>query len=271
MSVRFLTAFVAVALCASPALAADPPAKKPDPAESVLDTLFGQEVTVGQENINDIPLFELLEKLSKRHALTFVINEEAFKAAGMPDVKERKPNLAATNVRGLQLHQFLALIGESMGTTYLVRKSVIEIVPVSYAAKVAKAQTEQGEDGAVRLVEPLVCAVFKEKPLNEAVALLAERYDLNVVVTPQAGDAKTGFVTARLLNMPADKALEMLAVQSDLRVVRKGNGYLITSRDHANEMFNEKLERTRQMIELENLRKAGPPKPEPQPQPEPKP
>ena len=110
-------------------------------------------------------------------------------------------------------------------------------------------------------------AVIKEKPLNEAVALLAERYDLTVVVSPQAGDAKTGFVTARILNVPAADALELLAVQSDLRVVRKGTAFLITSRDHANELFGEKMEKERQKIELDKFRAAPPPRPQPEPKP----
>ena len=110
-------------------------------------------------------------------------------------------------------------------------------------------------------------AVFKEKPLNEAVAKIAEMYDLTVVVSPQAGDAKTGFVTARLLNVPADKALELLALQCDLRVVRRGNAFLITSKDQANELFNEKLDKERQKIEMQKLREAPAKPPEKPPEP----
>src|SRR5437763_558178 len=86
------------------------------------------------------------------------------------------------------------------------------------------------EKGTVQLAEPLVSVVYKEKPLNEALADLAEEFDLNVVVAPQAGDSRMAFVTARLLNVPADKALELIAVQADLRVVRKGTAFLVTSR-----------------------------------------
>jgi hypothetical protein len=116
-----------------------------------------------------------------------------------------------------------------------------------------------------------VSAVVKEKPLNEVVAKIAEMYDLTVVVAPQAGDAKTGFVNARLLNTPADKALELLALQCDLRVVRRGSAFLITSRDQANELFGEKLDKERQLIEVQKLREAPakPPAP-PEKPPEPK-
>lgn len=254
------------------------PAKKTDPVERVLATLADAEVNLGNINPNETPLIELLTFLSKSHGVNFVVLEEQFKAEGRPNVKEEKPKSGATAAGGQNMHQFLSTTLESMGATYLLRNGTIEIVPVRYAAKACKAALDGvGEESeSPRLREPLVSAVIKEKPLNEAVAKLAEVYDLNVVVAPQAGDAKTGFVTARLLNVPADKAVELLAIQCDLRVVRKGNAFLITSRDQSNELFGEKLERERQKIELEKLRDApppglpvpmlgGPPKPEPKP------
>ncbi|MFO0822909.1 MAG: hypothetical protein U0792_07285 [Gemmataceae bacterium] len=277
---RFLFALgVGCALCA-PAFAADPapvPADaKRNPiltAEEVLAILHEQDVTFEEGNLNDVPLFELMQKLTKRYKPAIVFNVEAFRASGVNDIIERKPNLAATQLKGLSLHRFLTVMLESMNATYLVKNGLIEIVPISYAAKVTKNKLLEAGEGSDKLAEPLVSLVVKEKPLNETVALIAERYDLTVVVSPQAGDARMGFVTTRLLNMPADKALELVALQADLRVVRKGNAYLITSRDHANDLLNEGLEKERQKIEVEKLRaevgKPQPPKP-PEMPPEPK-
>jgi hypothetical protein len=231
-----------------------------DWAATILSTLEN-EVNLGDKNINEIPLFELLQDLSKRHGLTFVINENSFKAAGQQNIKEEKPNITATQLRGLHLHQFLRVVLDSTGATYLIKDSTIEIVSIAHAAKVTKAAVSQEEDGRVRLNEPLVSAVYKEKPLNEVVAEIAKMYDLTAVVSPQAGDARTGFVTARLLNVPADKALELLALQCDLRVVRRGTTFLITGKDHANELFDEGLEKERRKIELQKLREAKPPIP----------
>jgi hypothetical protein len=264
MSVQFLFALAVGLALAAPAPAQDPP-KKADPTEALLERLFAEVQLDPNTNINDIPLYELLQSLSKRYAVTFVISEEAFKATGVQDIKEKRPNLAATQLRGLPMHHFLATTLDSVGATYLIKGGAIEIVPPVHAAKVTKAATTQTEDGRTALVEPLVSAVFKEKPLNGAVALLAERYDLTVVVSPQAGDGRVALVTARLLNVPADKALDLLAVQNDLRVVRKGNTFLITSRDHANELFSEQLKQQRAKIELEKFRAAPPPKPQAEP------
>jgi type II secretory pathway component GspD/PulD (secretin) len=267
-----------LALTAAPARAENPapPAKKTekgDPTEQLLAKLEQESQLREGININEVPLIELLHDFSKRYGVTFVINTDAFKAVGLPDVGEAKPTALATQLRGLPLRQVLNLTLESMGATYLVRRNTIEIVPVHFAAKLTKSATTEGEDSRPHLNEPLVSVIFKEKPLNEAVAKVAEMYDLTITVATQAGDAKAGFVTARILNQPADKAIELLALQCDLRVVRRGTAYMLTSKDHANELFGEKLDKERQKIEVEQLRRgtAKPPEKAPEPkQPEPK-
>lgn len=266
-------ALVAAPLWAEDRKPADPkPAKKVDPTEKVLDTLAQTVVLPEGTNINEVPLAELLHALGKRHAVNVVLNEDAFKTAGQQTIRDDKPTLAATGFDGMTVHQFLTAVLDGMGATYLVRNGAIEIVPVRHAARVTKSGVSEDEGGRPQLHEPLVSVILKEKPLNEAVAKIAEVYDLTVVVGPQAADAKAGFVTARLLNVPADKALELLALQCDLRVVRRGTAYYLTSRDHATELFGEKLDRERQKIEIEKLREAPakpplPPAPEKPPAP----
>jgi|GEM_PF-3498999 len=242
--------------------AKEPSAKNDDKAAAVLQILAQEFEFQPGGNINDIPLFELLQDISKRHGLTFVLDEGRFKQVDRPNFKEEKPVLAATQLRGITLHQFLTMTLNSMGATYLVKSGMIEIVPVQHAAEVTKsALAEQNDNGLSRLKEPLVSAIFKDKPLNEAVAKLAEMYDLNIIVSQQAGEARTSPITARLLNVPADKALELLALQADLRVVRKANTFLITSKEQANELLTEKFKKERQAIELEKLRESKPPAP----------
>jgi hypothetical protein len=240
-----------------------PAAAKPATAERILATLRAPVTFEG--NLNDIPLFELLHTMSKRYELTFVIMDEPFRAAGEPNIREKRPNLTATQLEGVSLRRFLDLTLGSMNATFLVRKDHLAVVPIAFAAQETKNVGPGREDVTATLKEPLVSAIYKERPLTEAVADLAAEFDLNVVVGPQAGDAKAAFVSARLLNVPADQAVELLAVQADLRVVRKGTAFLVTSKDHANELFAERLERERQMIELEKFRKSPPAVPVPVP------
>ena len=256
---RFALLLAVFALTGAPAFSEEAkpaPAKKADPLERALAALDGEFQLKEGTNVKEVPLLELLAYLSKQYNLSFVINEEAFKREGITNVRDAKPDVTATQFDGATVRQFLTTALDAVGATYLHKGGLIEIVPGRHAAAMAKVGAREDESGRARLPDPLVTAVFKEKPLNEAVAKVAEMYDLTVIVSPQAADAKAGFVTARLLNVPADKALDLLAVQCDLRVVRKGNAYLVTSRDHANELFNEKAERERQKIELDKLREA---------------
>ena len=124
MSTRLLMALVvSLAFGTGPALGADPPAKKADATEALLEVLFEQEVQLSENtSINDTPLFELVHMLSKRYAVTFVIQEETFRAAEYPgDIKEAKPRLAATNLRGMKMHQFLTHVLDSVGATYIMK------------------------------------------------------------------------------------------------------------------------------------------------------
>lgn len=266
MSTRFVMVATAVfVLSAATALTrAEEP--RPNALPALLEKLHA-EVVVIEGPINDVPLFELLQRFSKRHGLSFVINEEQFRAEGIPEIRDKKPSLSATQLRGLTLHQFLLATLDSMGATYIIKGNSIEIVTPTHAAKFTKAPVRQAADGGNRLAVPLVSAVIKEKPLNKAVSQIAERYDLTVIVSPQAGDALSGLVTARLLNVPADQAIELLALQGDLRVIRKGPAYFVTSREQADSLFNERIDQERARIELRQLRNAPPSRPGLQPGP----
>lgn len=258
MTRGLLTASVCLlglALTAGPAAADDvKPAKKADPTAALLEKLRQPVTFEGDLTATLLP--ELTASLAKKYEINIVIRTDLFKAEGEPNVGDRRPDLGLFRLDGVTLRQFLDLVLGGMNATYLIRKGMIEIVPVRYSAKETGSEVKVSGDEAVRLAEPLVSVVYKERPLNEAIADLAEEFDLNVVVAPQAGDSRMAFVSARLLNVPADKALELIALQADLRVVRKGTAFLVTSRDHANELFAEPLEKEKMKAEVERFRKG---------------
>jgi tetratricopeptide (TPR) repeat protein len=78
-------------------------------------------------NINDTSLGDLLDMLSKQHSINFVIMEEYFKAEGVNDIRDKRPNLKATSLRGLKLGNFLDIVLQSMGATFVVRPDYVEI------------------------------------------------------------------------------------------------------------------------------------------------
>ena len=152
-----------------------------------------------------------------------------------------------------------------------VRADHVLIVTEAEAARLARIADDE-LDGNRRLREPLVSAVVQERPLAEAVAELAKEYDATVVLPPQTIGARDVAVSARMLNVPLNRALELLAAQADLRVVAKGNAFLVTTRDHANQMANDEREQAEQKFDLERIRSGAPaPMPPPPPPAEAKP
>jgi tetratricopeptide (TPR) repeat protein len=100
-----------------------------NPPQSQIDLrnkIENEEVLI-QGNVNEIPLFELLQQLSKKHGVTFVVMEEFFKAEGVQDIKTKTANLAATQLRGMKLGNFLDIVLLSMNATFIVRPDYIEI------------------------------------------------------------------------------------------------------------------------------------------------
>ncbi|AMV22983.1 hypothetical protein VT84_01135 [Gemmata sp. SH-PL17] len=84
-------------------------------------------VDLGDKNLNEVPLFELLSLLSKRYEVSFVIMEEYFNAEQQPNIKEAKAKLVSTQLQGLTLGNFLDIVLLSMNATYVVRPEYIEI------------------------------------------------------------------------------------------------------------------------------------------------
>lgn len=102
----------------------------PNPSENqrkLKSAIEDTEVDLGEKNVTETPLFELLGFLAKKHGVSFVVMEEYFKAEGQPNIKEEKAKLVATQLRGLKLGNFLDIVLLSMNATYIVRPDYIEI------------------------------------------------------------------------------------------------------------------------------------------------
>ncbi len=90
------------------------------------DKLDSQEVQI-DGNVNEMTLGELLTLLSKKYDITFVIAEEAFKTEKITNIKEMKPIVASSKLKGMKLGAFLDAVLTSVGATFIVRPDYIEI------------------------------------------------------------------------------------------------------------------------------------------------
>jgi hypothetical protein len=257
-----LAATMAIAFVTGTAGGAEPEKPKPGTAEEVIHALR-QPVKLEGMTINDMTLMEILTQLTKQHGIPFVIDDGSFRAemfAG--DVREAKPKLITTQLKEMSLRKFLLTIFDTISATYLVKGGSIEIVAVARVVEITGSEKSYGDYEYPRLTTPLVSFGVRGKPLREVLDSIAEEYDLSLVISSKAGKAMDELVTARLLNTPADKALDVLAVQCDLRLVHRGKTFLITSPEHARELAKEEADKERQRIEMKKLRDSlSPPKP----------
>ena len=238
---RLLFAFALMALLPAFGTAQE----KKDPLPDLLSKLRKPVELAPGDTVN---LGELKDLIADRYGVPVLLNNAAFVAAVGDNASAFQVEMP--RAKGFPLGALLRQVLSQRDATFLVRRTHIEIVPIAMAAKEAKVVAE--EDGTITL-PTLVSAVYKEKPLNEALADLAEEHDLTIVVSPQAGENKAAFINARLLNVPADKAIELISLQADLRVIKKGNAWLITSKEHEQELFDQKLDRSKQRKEVDLL------------------
>ncbi len=217
--------------------AADPPpgpapreaAKPTDPLADVLTKL--NKPVGGITNLGQVPSLDaILTQLSQITEVTFLINDRAFP----PDFKAGEMRLSGGSIpAGVRAEQALRIVLDSAGAGgsrlgYLVRPGYVEIVPASELEKFYSPARPRGDDRPRPEVVPLTSAVLADEPLNTALTRLLGASDQTVVVSPKVGDKSRAPVSARLLNVPFDTAVELLAEQAGLVVIRRDRAYLVT-------------------------------------------
>lgn len=242
---------VALVLLAGP-LVAEPPKAVPkaelkveaDPFAEMVQKLHTRKIEF-PNSLKDTPLRTLKEQLEKQFDITIVIREDLFKAQGEADgeILDRKFKLD-TNMSGVPLEAFLRLALQDIKATFLVRKHYLEITTWEAAAvfsddpvlaQILKEGKPEAASMAVRDYirdTPLVSTVVKNSPFDRVVGELADTYGFTVIVTAQAVDLSKTIVSARLMNVPFPTALDALALNAGLKVVRRDNTFIVSA-EHA--------------------------------------
>ncbi len=100
---------------------------EPSPTQKRLQNSIENQRVVFEGDLNNFTLIDLLQTLSKKYDLTFIINEDAFKADMIEGIRDKKPQLTATRLDGLTLGSFLDITLGSMGASFIVRPDYVEI------------------------------------------------------------------------------------------------------------------------------------------------
>jgi hypothetical protein len=200
-------------------------------------------------------LSDALDQLSKAFNLTFDINEDAFKEAGLKEPVGRIEVAQPTPIPPMHtkietvLRKILSRVSPS--ATFLIRDARIEITTTEAIRKefFAERPTMPGP------LPPLVSGAVNKVPLEEALKQL--NHFGNVVLDARATrEAPQVQVSADLSNVPLDTVVRMFADMAGLSVVPLDNALYVTSKDNARGLLKER-EKLRRQRERENKEKEN--------------
>jgi type II secretory pathway component HofQ len=244
--IRFLISFVfmlGTLTAAAPAPAQDNDKQRASFMTPLVDKLKSPVNFGGFERDERLCLSEALDQFAELFDLTIVVNDKAFKDEAVEDVQdtkvvEKKP---IPKMKGITLEkairELLNRVPSTSGATYVVRDRHIEITTVQALSKEVRGHAKGP-------LLPLVHANVDRLLLNEALKLLAEQAEFNVVIDARVGDKAKTTVTARLHNVPIDTAVRLLADMAGLKAVQVDNVLYVTSAENAKALQEEPEKRT---------------------------
>ncbi len=228
----------AVVLCGIAGLLACVPVRGEDLGERRWALAEMLRKSIEFQGFDDVktPLQEALDRVERRYDTPFRVNERAFRDDGVMDVMRTEiaspipiPPMPAASYQTV-LQVVLDRIPAPSGATFLIRDDCIEITTNAAARAEIWGKDFKGP------FQPLVHVRARSQPVSEVLASLADRTPLNVVIDPRTKEAAATEVTVRLLNTPADTALDLLADMAGLKVVQLRNVYYVTTSEHAAEL-----------------------------------
>jgi hypothetical protein len=237
-----LRPLLVVLLVSVPALAQSEKAKAdPDQFAEIVHLLHNKTVKLDTK-LKGATLRQMLESLDAQldKKMRFVVREDLFRALG-PDYENimEKQFLYERLVNAGTLHEVLVNTLPDVGAAFLVRKNHIEIT--------IHASIWEHFDETFRLENdvdlkslatgmpriPLVSAVYKEKPLADALDELSKHYDRTIVLSGHTPEQAKKPVSARLMNVPLPLAVRILARNADLHVIESGQTLIVTTEKEA--------------------------------------
>lgn len=194
-----------------------------------------------QNEFTETPLSEVLEFLNTRYELNLQVDAQFTGSSfASRDLDRKFVNLAPENpilqelvtlrkMKSVRLETVLNLICNQIHGTYLIYADRIVLVNRDALAGIIG----QGEEEPPLVTLPLVTMKFESKSLAQTFNEISERTNTTILLAPQVAEVAKATISAKLINTPIDRAISLLAEMGELRMVRKGNAYLVTSIDRA--------------------------------------
>jgi RNA polymerase sigma factor (sigma-70 family) len=215
---------------------ADSPVAQPRTSAERLVAKLNQSVNIEKE-IDNTPLRDALSFLSDKYDVTFVVNVVAFDRDNANRHVEDSP-VRLAKMPGVALRTILRHLLAQVQGTVLVRNDHLEVVTHNQALNEVFGPLPNWVVEH-RLEQPIVSVVYDGRPLERALAEVAEQSGRNLVLDSRIADREKLTVTAKLLNTPIDTAVRVLAEMVGLKSVQLDNVFVVTTRERAAELLAE--------------------------------
>lgn len=193
-------------------------------------------------------LLEALDQYAKVHRVSFDVRERAFKAEGLNDVL--KTYVAETPIPPMRatlamvINKVLARVPVASGACFLVRDDIIEITTgAAVRDELGLPRWTATKEGELPPPLHLISREIHKLPLARALEAVASASGANVVLDSRCEKQGETVVSAKLLNVTAATAVEVLADQAGLDVVRIENVYYVTSEENAERLRKRHAQR----------------------------
>lgn len=195
---------------------------------------------------NGMTVEEYLAKLAKVHGVEIVLDEDIFKAEGVPAPADTKLRFQAP--KGIRLHALLRSVASSIKDNAAEPEDNPELdhraalirngrIVVTNGYTVQRQQNVPNEDlDADWTLKTTVWVIANDEPLSAVLRRVAEVHDVNVVVTAGAAKMAETRITSRILNAPLGTTILSLADQCGLAVFVRHNVILVTTPEHAKKL-----------------------------------
>lgn len=187
--------------------------------------------------IEDTSLRDVLEYLSEKFGVTFVIDRQGFERIGKQNVEEERIRLA--KMPNVSLDTVLRQVLAQVQGAFMVREDHIEVTSFDAAVMESRNGVGLAREFSTE-VQPLVSVVCADQPIGNVLAEFSRQSRRNVVLDSRIPDRARLNVSVTLLNTPLDTATRIVAELVNLKTVSMDNVIFVTSREHAAELENEK-------------------------------
>ena len=193
----------------------------------------------------ELSLDKALDELLVRIGIPWKMNASAFaKQGGGPDIVAKTTVAKISPVEGLSRQAILERLLSNIASKSDDGQAVAVVRPGVVQITTRRAYLDEFYPGRKDFnLPPLVYAAFDKVPLSDALAELGHTTGNNVTLASYLGKEAETKVTANLTGVPLDTAVVLLADTADLKLVRLGNVYYVTSRERARVLEADEKER----------------------------